>query len=163
MRVGKDTISKSIDPWRRRLEPHWASLRRILISGQRLGTPLSGRAIEFLRAYPIRIAAVVAVLLLLYAILTHRSIAIQPISVPRYLQENGYTANIAAIRLRDALVRFAEKANMIRFAERATAERATMRLEPPQITLRDDLPDFVVPTVGISFATITTYIRTFFF
>ena len=48
---------------------------------------------------------------LLWDDLTEKTIAISPIAVPRMLVENGYTADVAAQRLQDALKKVAEDAH----------------------------------------------------
>jgi hypothetical protein len=75
-------------------------------------------------------------------------IAIDPISVPKMFSENGYTAEVASHRLRDALVEFAAKAG--------TSMRG------PDISLRDDLPDIVVPKLDIPIDSIIASLRNIF-
>ena len=84
---------------------------------------------------------------LLYEIVTRQSIVIEPISVPQVLASNGYTPDVAARRLRDALQRYHEQA------------KTKM---PSGLALHSEQPNFVVPTVGLSSEAITTFIRTFF-
>jgi tetratricopeptide (TPR) repeat protein len=85
---------------------------------------------------------------LFYDVLFERSIAIRPISVPKLLQERGYTSDVAAIHLRDAL--------------NAYAANARTSALGPQLALNSDLPDFVLPTVGLSFEAVAARLRTFF-
>ncbi len=93
------------------------------------------------------IAPAVFIVLLLIGRLSNRTITIQQISVPEALAKNGYTSEVASQRLRDALHNFIFHA------------RNSGVSEP--IALREDLPDIVVPTLGISLDTIVSSIRTF--
>jgi len=86
--------------------------------------------------------------MLLYQIATERSIVIEPISVPQSLAANGYTPEVAARRLRDALTKYHEQS------------QTTMR--GSGLTLHSERPNFVVPTVGLSSEAIATFIRDFF-
>jgi tetratricopeptide (TPR) repeat protein len=81
-------------------------------------------------------------------VLSNRSIVILPLSVPKTLSERGYTPEVAATRLRDALHDLVRDANT--------------RMKSPNLALRDDLPDFVIPSVGLSLATLVSFTRTFF-
>jgi tetratricopeptide (TPR) repeat protein len=85
---------------------------------------------------------------LLWKALTQKTIAIAPIAVPKMLAENGYTADVAAQRLRDAL-------------NNVVAEART-RKEGPGVVLHADLLSIVVPAIGLSLETIAAEIRTFF-
>src|SRR5204862_219 len=55
---------------------------------------------------------ILAILLLLIRGLSQHTTAIEPISVPRALADGGYTPEVAAQRLRDALAKFAEEAQI---------------------------------------------------
>jgi hypothetical protein len=90
---------------------------------------------------------VVVVATLLVQNLTRRTIAIEPVSVPKELAENGYTPDVAARRLRDAVNVF--------------VAQAQTSMKGPEIALRGDVPDIVVPTVGISIDSIAAAIRGF--
>jgi hypothetical protein len=95
---------------------------------------------------------------LIFEVLVERSIAIQPISMPTELLKNGYTSDLAAIHLRDALKRYTAQSRL-----RLDDEKSAMpNEEMPKFGLHDDVPDFVVPTVGISFDAIATRIQTMF-
>jgi len=73
---------------------------------------------------------VVVVATLLVQNLTRRTIAIEPVSVPKELAENGYTPDVAARRLRDAVNVF--------------VAQAQTSMKGPEIALRGDVPDIVV-------------------
>ena len=91
--------------------------------------------------------AVIVVAILLIQGLMRRTVAIEPISVPKELADKGYSPDVAAARLRDAM--------------HALVARADARTEGPNIAMRGEVPDIVVPTVGISVDNIVTAIRGF--
>ena len=111
------------------------------------------------------VVAVVWVGVLLLTSLTERTTAIEPISVPKALADRGYTPEVAAYRLRDALNQFAGDAlnrprvmthsfNMLGFADQ--------QMEAAKIALQTEAPSIVVPTIGLSLDAIATSIRAFF-
>jgi len=85
---------------------------------------------------------------LLWKALTQKTIAIAPIFVPRMLTDNGYTDDVAAQRLPDALNKFVEDAHT--------------RKKGPEVALQADLPSIVVPAIGLSLETVAADIRNFF-
>jgi tetratricopeptide (TPR) repeat protein len=87
------------------------------------------------------------IVVLLWQALTEKTIAIAPIAVPRMLAENGYTADVAAQRLHDALNKFVKDAR--------TSKQGS------EVALQADLPSIVVPTIGLSLETVAADIRTF--
>ena len=91
------------------------------------------------------VAAVVIATLMVQG-LTRHTVAVLPIAVPKQLADKGFVPEVAASRLRDAM-------NAV--AERSQAPKG------PEIALRSDVPDIVVPTVGISIDSIVTAIRGF--
>jgi tetratricopeptide (TPR) repeat protein len=86
-----------------------------------------------------------AILFFIIIALIKDSIDIEPISTPKRLADDGYTSEVAAEQLRDALHR------TVAFA----------LLNRPEIALRGDHLDVVVPTVGLSVHTIARSIRKF--
>jgi len=64
------------------------------------------------------------------------------------LTESGYTADVAAQRLHDALNKVVKDARTSK--------------QGPEVALQADLPGIVVPTIGLSLETIAADIRTFF-
>jgi tetratricopeptide (TPR) repeat protein len=104
---------------------------------------------------PLLIAIVVIGALLIQG-LVQRSTAIEPIAVPKALGERGYTPEVAAQRLRDALVQFALEINLAQFG----VETKTY-MKRPVFALRGELPSIVVPTVGLSLDAVISSIRTF--
>jgi len=91
---------------------------------------------------------VVVVLAVMIRSLSQHTTAIEPISVPKMLAEGGYTPEVAAQRLRDAMTTFAEEAKI--------------QLQNSAIVTRGELPTIAVPTVGLSLDAITSTIRSFF-
>src|SRR5579862_5827491 len=89
---------------------------------------------------------VVAIIAILVQGLTAHVTVIEALSVPSELQERGYTPEVAGKRLRDAIDKFASSVN------------TTMK--NPEIALQGELPDIVVPSVGISLDAIEASLRT---
>jgi tetratricopeptide (TPR) repeat protein len=92
--------------------------------------------------------------------LTTQTITIAPLLVPQELEHGGTTPVVAAQRLRDALRRLGERASApVRGPHLAAYE------DPVVVSVghsaHDDLPEFVVPTVGLSIEAIAAYIRTY--
>jgi hypothetical protein len=75
---------------------------------------------------------------------TKRTTTIEPIVVPPGLAERGYTSEITARLLRDGINGVIGKASA----------------PAPDFSIRGDLPDIVVPTVGLSFETLVAFFRT---
>ena len=106
---------------------------------------------KLLATFVLSVASVFAVAIiavLLWKPLTKKTIAIAPIAVPKMLAESGYTADVAAQRLHDALNK--------------VVKDARTRKKGPEVALQADLPSIVVPTIGLSLETIAADIRTFF-
>lgn len=90
--------------------------------------------------------AVLVVVTILFQGLAQHATVIEPISVPKALADSGYTPEVAGRRLRDAMVQYASVANT--------------QMKNPEFALHGDLPDIVVPTVGISLDAVVTTMRT---
>src|SRR5208283_420597 len=84
----------------------------------------------------------------LWESVTQKVISIAPISVPKELADSGYTADVAAERLQDAL-------NDI-------VTRAHSRREGPDVARQGDLPSIVVPSTSLSTEALAAQIRRFF-
>jgi tetratricopeptide (TPR) repeat protein len=84
---------------------------------------------------------------ILYQSVTQKVISIAPISVPKGLADSGYTADVAAERLQDAL-------NDI-------VMRADSKKEGPDVAREIDLPSIVVPSTSLSTETLASQIRRF--
>ena len=82
---------------------------------------------------------------LFYEALFKRSIVIEPISVPKEMEEQGYTRDVAALHLLDALNGYAMHAH--------TSDAG------PKLALHKDIADFALPNVGLSFKTVVARIR----
>jgi tetratricopeptide (TPR) repeat protein len=107
---------------------------------------IAGAAYGLIVKLPLILTIVVIAGLLIQSVF-QRTTAIEPISVPKVLSDGGYTSEIAAQRLRDALLQF--------------ALTTTTHMKSSNIALRGELPSIVVPTVGLSLDTIASAIRTF--
>jgi hypothetical protein len=82
---------------------------------------------------------------LFYEALFKRSVVIEPISVPKDMEAAGYTPDVAALRLLDALNKYVVQAR--------TSGAG------PKLALHKDLADFALPNVGLSFKTVVARIR----
>lgn len=91
---------------------------------------------------------VVLVLRALIQGVTDNSTVIGLISVPKSLSRDGYTSEVAARRLHDAMLTFVDDVNS--------------RMKSPDVVLHGDLPDIVVPSVGISLDAVISTIRSLF-
>ncbi|HKM62262.1 MAG TPA: hypothetical protein VJY39_07205 [Acidisphaera sp.] len=94
--------------------------------------------------------AVTATILLVLLVLevTANQTEIQPIAVPKSLDESGLTSEVAARRLRDEIAVLTETA-------------ASGGAEAPAIAMHGDAPDVVVPTVGVSVASLVSFVQHF--
>src|SRR5262249_50835938 len=103
-------------------------------------------------------AAIVVVVLgiLVYLDVRQDSLLIEPISVPQSLEQNGYTPQVAAQRLRDALNEYMAKAQVPLPGEYLAEQVSTQGL----VSLQGEKPEIVVPTVGLSVETLGTAART---
>lgn len=100
--------------------------------------------IDFFTKLPWALAIVVIAAILVRGLAEH-VLVIQPLSVTKTLAENGYTPEVAAGRLRDALATYVRSANSA--------------MNSPAIALQGDLPSIVVPTVGVSLDAVISQIR----
>jgi tetratricopeptide (TPR) repeat protein len=76
------------------------------------------------------------------------TISIRAITVPKALEERGFTAEVAAQRLRDAMTEY--------------VRGASARMQGTDIELRSDEPNIVLPAVNLSLDTVISALRTFF-
>ena len=100
---------------------------------------------DFFTKLPWAVAIVIIVAILIRGLTEHVTV-IQSLSVPKALADSGYTPEVAGDRLRDALSDF--------------VEAAKSQMHSPQIALQGELPNIVVPTVGISLDAIMSSVRT---
>jgi hypothetical protein len=71
---------------------------------------------------------------------------IEPLSVPKDLAERGYTPEVAGKRLHDAIIEY--------------GSLAKTSMKNPELALHGELPNIVVPGVGISLDAVVSSIRT---
>src|ERR1700733_8379551 len=93
---------------------------------------------------------VLVVLLIVYQGLTRHVTVVDTITVPKVLADRGYSQDVAAQRLRDALARFSARLQ----AASAPADATTS-----EVALHAEQPDIVVPTVGISLDAVMSLLR----
>jgi tetratricopeptide (TPR) repeat protein len=83
--------------------------------------------------------------------LTRHSTVIRPISVPKKFAEDGLTAEVASQRIRDAVRAYIDP---------QMKDPNRTRMKDPDLALQGDLPNIVVPTVGISIDAAVSALRT---
>jgi tetratricopeptide (TPR) repeat protein len=99
--------------------------------------------------------------------LTSDVVTIEPIEVPKALSDSGYTPEVAGYRLRDALTAYAEapapgndgthlNSNLDSVAHDDDSLNSNLDLN---ISAGHDLPDIVVPQIGLSLRAIVSSIR----
>lgn len=93
------------------------------------------------------VATVVAVSLV--TDLTSDRIEIQPIAVPKTMDEDGYSPEVAALQLQDAVNAIAMD------AASAGAQGLT-------VSKRSETPEVLVPTIGVSTSMLSAYLQRFF-
>jgi len=93
---------------------------------------------------------ILVVLMIVYQGLTRHVTVVDTISVPKALADRGYSQDVAAQRLRDALAKFSEPLKTgVPTADMTTSE----------VALHAEQPDIVVPTVGISLDAVMSLLR----
>jgi tetratricopeptide (TPR) repeat protein len=80
-------------------------------------------------------------------------VTIEPISVPKALSDSGYTPEVAGHRLRDALNSYASRSRTGPFADESNSNLDL------NIADRSELPDFVVPQIGLSLNALVSSMR----
>ena len=117
------------------------------------GPPLLSRCTKFIvhnfNTLVVKLPGAIIVIFIFWMIirgLTEHVTVIEPLSVPRQLEDRGYTPEVAGKHMRDAIDKYASAVN------------TTMKT--PEIALQGELPNIVVPTVGISLDAIVASIRT---
>jgi tetratricopeptide (TPR) repeat protein len=99
------------------------------------------------------IALAVLIIWLIVQDLTRDVVTIEPISVPARLAENGYTPEVAGHRLRDTLNSYASRSRT-----GPLAGESFLNLDL-NMANRDELPDFVVPQLGLSINAVVSSLR----
>jgi hypothetical protein len=94
------------------------------------------------------LAIVIVIVTLLAQGMMRRTISITAITVPKKLEENGFSPEVAAQRLRDAI--------------NDVVKSAKTKMKNPEIRLVGDDPNIVIPAVGLQLDTIISMMRTFF-
>jgi tetratricopeptide (TPR) repeat protein len=112
----------------------WRSLRKLL-----------SEFYNFIVKVPWVIAVAVVAIVMVQG-LTQTITVIEAISVPKGLAEKGYSAEVAARRLRDAMDNY--------------ASNIQTAMKGPALAMHGELPTVVVPAVGISLDAIVSSIRT---
>jgi tetratricopeptide (TPR) repeat protein len=156
-RLGQD--SETAGSWRAALreilrvagEPaEWRGLgRRIYAASPRYLLSAAGFIYQNFSSFVSRClwaTAGLVIVVIVFQGLTQRVTVIEPIAVPKTLMERGYSPDVAALRLRDAMIKFVSSVNT--------------RMRQPEVALHAELPNIVVPTVGISLDAVMSSIRT---
>lgn len=92
-------------------------------------------------------------------------VTIEPIEVPKALSDSGYTPGVAGYRLRDALNIYAgapapgDNANSFNLNSVAHDDASLNSNLDLSISARNELPDIVVPQIGLSLRAIASSIR----
>lgn len=97
----------------------------------------------------VNVAAVITVVFIIYVIwdsVTQKVISVAPLTVPKTLDERGYTPGVAANRLESAIKDTIEIGHTIKTG--------------PGVLQQNDAPKIVVPSTGWSIDVIASYIRT---
>jgi tetratricopeptide (TPR) repeat protein len=116
----------------------------LLLRAWELGKVLVTLALRF-----VAWATVAVLVVVLVRELTRRQIEIQPIAVPPTMVQAGYSPEVSALRLQDAINRVADTA----------ADAGAAKLP---IYSHSEVPDIVVPQVGMSMSTVAAYLHRFF-
>jgi Flp pilus assembly protein TadD len=90
-------------------------------------------------------SVVLIILMIVYQGLTQHVTVVEAISVPKALADRGYSQDVAAQRFRDVIAKFAKPL------------KTGMRTS--EVALHTELPNIVVPTVGISLDAVMSSIR----
>ena len=91
------------------------------------------------------VVALAFVVLVIVATLWQHSLGIAAIVVPKSLTDIGFTGEVAARQLRDALENL--------------QERAAASLLGMEVRAASDLPDFTIPKTDVSFETVAAFMR----
>ncbi|HKJ61183.1 MAG TPA: tetratricopeptide repeat protein [Hyphomicrobiales bacterium] len=138
----------TLEIWQRRIRSRsfWI---RLITTGPRVAWRFLKSALKGFYTLIVRIPWVLAVfvigVIIIQGLVKHATV-IKPIFVPKTLAENGFTAEVAGQRLRDAMLSF--------ISDLPTHKKS------PEVALYGDLPNVIVPTVGISLDAVVSSIRT---
>ena len=145
-RAAFSTVMAKLRVWKRRVRSHsfWANVTSPRSIGQAF-VILVGWIYTVVVKLPWLIAILVIGTIMVQGLTQHAAV-INPISVPKDLSDRGYTSDVAGQRLHDAMDKY--------------IRNVSSRRRGPEIVLHGDLPNIVVPTVGISLDAIVSSIRT---
>ncbi len=122
--------------------------------------------IETLTASIARLLGLLVVAFIVFVLIKSvldRSTEIGEISVPKALADSGYTPEIAARWLRDRMNELSNKA-WGRYPapnqRKAEGQNHPQQLKGKPVLLKSEVPNIVVPTVGMSLSTVITSVRT---
>jgi Tfp pilus assembly protein PilF len=138
----KRRAAKKFANWNGRARRIYSSSRQVPTS---IATLFFQNFYSIITKLPWAIAAFTIIALVIRGLTEHVTV-IEPIMVPKVLAESGYTQEVAARRLRDAMATFVASANT--------------RMDQPEVALNSELPNVVVPTVGISLDAFMSSMRT---
>lgn len=97
--------------------------------------------------------------ILIFQDLTRDVAIIEPIEVPKSLANSGYTPEVAGHRLRDALDALQQLVDAEPENALVDETNAANSILAHNVAARDELPDFVVPQIGLSLSAIVSSIR----
>jgi len=123
---------------------------------------------RFTIKYLFGIIGIMTTFYLLLYYLSQKSIIIQPISVPKELQDRGYTPTVAAIRLSDGIKTFIDGSfdgvnlPVTSLGFERDASSGYDRRSAPEVAITTDVPTFIIPTLGLSFDTLVALLRNLF-
>ena len=153
--------SNMVEPWwsavgkaaRLASDPlEWPALaRRICSAGPRFFLLIAGFIYQNFTSFVVKLlwtSAGLVIIAIVVQALTQRVTIIEPLSVPKALADRGYSPDVAAQRFRDAMTHFA-----------ASVDTSMKKAE---VALHAELPNIVVPTVGISLNAVMVSLRTLF-
>jgi hypothetical protein len=119
---------------------------------------LAGSIWSRLTAVFVNVAAAVTVAFIIYVVwdsVTQKTILIAPLTVPKTLEERGYTPDVVGNRLGSAIKDTMEVGHVIK-----TGHDGLPQLEAKYILQQNEAPKIVVPSTGWSVDVIVSYIRT---
>jgi len=106
----------------------------------------------------ITLVIVVVSFVLIWQEATRDVVIVEPIAVPKALAESGYTPEVAGDRLLDALDAVQKPAGELQRSVVDEANAANSILAHT-VAARDEMPDFVVPQIGLSLKAIVSLVR----
>jgi tetratricopeptide (TPR) repeat protein len=145
--------SKASEAWRIANDPReWPALaHRVYAASPRYLLLVVSFVYENFSSFVARLlwtsAGLVIAAIIVQGLMQHVTV-IEPLSVPKALADRGYSSDVAAQRFRDAMTGFAASVNT--------------HMKQSEVALHAELPNIVVPTVGISLDAVMASVRTLF-